>query len=890
MNMEKLFNKLLPHIVAMLLFIAVSFLFLSPMLEGKRLKQNDVRMWAGSYQETKEYAEKTHERTLWTNSMFGGMPTYQIAPYSPNSMVGTIYIYNIVATALIIPAPANALFLYCFGFYMLMLAFRVHRWVAIIGAIAYAFASFNIIIIEAGHVLQAHVQGSMPLVIAAVVYTMRQKKYLLGGALFALAFAINLRSSHIQMTYYMVILLIVYMIYEFIMAIKDKQLLNFIKGAAVLGIAATIAIGSSITLQLTSYEYGDQTIRGKSDLVKLNKSDKKEAGEKSGLDIEYAFAHSYDVGEAFCLMIPNFRGGASYVGKEAPEAVNGIEQEQLKKFAYEYSTYWGGQSFTSGPNYIGAVTMFLFVLMLLTWKSNDRWWLLAITVLAILLSMGKYFLGFNLQMYNNFPMYNKFRSVAFTLAMANIAVPLGAMLGLNYIISNRDKLDAMFRKRLFIAAGIMGGLCLIFFAVPSIAGDFQKSEKSGMSEMEFAFTRAGVPKDQIKGLVNSKDGLAVSAAITDAREGMLRADAGRSLIFILLTGGVIFLFFTGRIKDARLAIVAVGGLLFIDLFVLDKRFLKTDNFERNRSASSIVMEPTEADLFIQKDTDPEYRVLNFSEANRRDPFNEGVTSYFHKSVGGYHAAKLRRFQEMRDHTEMDGKISAVAENLEKAPADPKTNSRAFVLAQLNQAGLLTQLNMMNTKYIIIGKGESQKDVVQNPFAAGSAWFVKGLKIVNSADDEMMAINNFPVKDTAVVDIKTRPEFGKYMEGFNAKHDSAASIKLTEYRPNQVTYKSKATNEEFAVFSEAYYNSGLGWNAYLDGQKVEHVRVDYMLRGMRVPAGEHTIVYKFEPKTFAMGEKISLISSLLMLAMLIGAVAFEVIRVNKQGKKEEIKAA
>ncbi|RYD83466.1 MAG: hypothetical protein EOP53_00775 [Sphingobacteriales bacterium] len=841
MNWQKLRKQLLPHIIIILIFIAASFIFLSPMLKGKVLPQNDVRQWTGSYQETKTFLDKTGERSLWTNSMFGGMPTYQIAPYSPNSLYGTVYLYGALIGGFIFPRPMDALFMYCLGFYLLLLAFRVNPWLAMAGGLVYAFSSFNIQIVEAGHMLQAYALGTAPLVLAAAVYTLRSKKYILGGGLFALALALHVRTNHPQMSYYTALVLVIYLIYEFIYHARHKQILAFFKASAVFLIGAILAIGATATFLITTAEYSKETTRGKSDLTPKN------GGQATGLERDYAFGWSYGVGETFNIMIPDFKGGASgQIKQDNPDATKKLDP-QVREVVNQFDQYWGDMPFVSGPTYFGAVVCFLFILGLLLLKGNDRWWMLTVAILSMMLAWGRNFADFNDMIFNYFPLYNKFRSVNFTLVMAGMVFPLLAFVVLDRISRNYTW-NKDIQKKLIIAFAATGGLCLIFWLVPSLAGDFLKPDNADANMLR----QNQFPEPQINMVL---DGVA------EARTNILQSDAIRSFILIALSAGMIFLFLTNRIKK-EIMLAAVAVLMVADLFLVSKRYLNEKTFVAKSSQGASFF-PSEADNFILQDKDPNYRVLNIAV----NTFNDATTSYFHKSVGGYHGAKLRRFQELREKY-LDEEVGLLQQNAPKIPAPQ-------LMQIMDQNRKINILNMMNTKYIIIGS--TKDEVIKNPYALGNAWFVKGIKTVPNADAELDALNGFNPADSAIID----DDYKDYLSGFSATADSSGSIKLTEYKPNHLTYKSNAAKEQFAVFSEVYYNNEKGWDAYIDGQLQKHVRVNFLLRGLRVPSGNHTVEFKFAPKSFAKGETISLICSLLLLAFVIGAIVYEYLQNRKK---------
>jgi hypothetical protein len=864
MNLASLGKKLLPHFIIIGIFLVISSMFFSPVLNGKVLPQGDIRQFSGSYQEVKAFQEKTGERSLWTNSMFGGMPTYNIAPYSPNSMIGTGFVYAVLVTEMVLPKPINALFLYMFGFYFLLLAFRVNPWLSMIGAIAYGFSTFNIVILEAGHMLQAYGLGTAPLVLAAAVYTIRWRKYFLGGSLFALAFAMNLRTNHPQMTYYMILVLGIYLLVEFIYyAIIEKQFLNFFKSILAIGIGGIVAFGTTVTFQLTTLEYSKASTRGPSELT----SKLKEGPKSSGLDIDYAFGWSYEIPETFTLMIPDFRGGASAaIGEKHHDAVKDVDP-QVQETVAQMDEYWGDQDFTSGPFYFGAIICFLFLLGLLTLKTHYRWWILAVTVFSFMLSWGRHFMDFNELMFYHFPLYSKFRSVMFTLVMAAMVMPVLAMITLNKILEGIEW-NKKTKQRFIIAFALTGGLCLAFWLIPDLAGDFLKPED--------------VDKRPFKGSNASPQAIdAVLSGLQEARKALLKADAIRSFLFILLAGGALWLYNMKleifKSKNGKYIIIGIIAILIMaDQISVNRRYLNEKNFVSKRS-EAISIDPTEADNFILQDPDPDYRVLNVAV----NTFNDATTSYFHKSIGGYHGAKMKRFQELRDRyydpPTTGAIVSILRENATKMPGDQLLN----ILQQTHKLGVL---NMMDCKYIIAG--QTAKDVIKNPYHLDHAWFVKGVKLVQNADQELASLDGFNPADTAVIDGgSNHPDFNKYMEGFTASPEPSATIKLDEYKPNYLKYTSDASKEQFAVFSEVYYDNNLGWNVYIDGKPAKHIRVNYLIRGMRVPSGHHVIEFKFMPQSFVKGERIELIASMLMLFGLIGSIGWEVWKGRK--KQDEI---
>jgi len=859
MNLASLGKKLLPHIIIIFIFLIVSCAFFSPILSGKMLPQNDVRQFNGSFQEVKAYQDKTGLRSIWTNSMFGGMPTYQIAPYSPNAMFGTGWIFGVLVSGHSLPKPINALFLYFFSFYFLLLAFRVNPWIAMVGAFAYGFSSFNIVILDAGHMLQAYGLGLGPLVLAAAVFTVRFRKYFFGGALFALAMALMQRANHPQMLYYVMLILAIYLLSEFVyLVIIEKQFLPYFKAVFAIGVGGLVSIGTNLTFQLTTLEYSKVSTRGKTELVKKAPKDA-----SAGLDLDYAMDFSYGQGETFSIMIPDIRGGAAdAIGNKHRNVGKDIDP-QLRDTVVQMDEYWGSQPFTSGPFYFGAIICFLFMLGLITLKSHNRWWILAVTIFSFFLSWGKNFPGFNDLMFYYFPMYSKFRSVDFTLVMAAMVMPVLAIIMLSKIVEGMEWDKAM-RKKFLIAFGLTGGICLLFWLIPSLAGDFLKPND--------------LDRDAFKGSKASPQAIdAVLGGLQEARTEILKDDAIRSFFFILLGGAAIWLYnmkvevFKGKNrKTIFIGIIAI--LVLIDLWSVDRRYVSDKSFTSKR-AEVATEDPTDADNYILQDQDPDYRVINVA----KNTFNDATTSYFHKSVGGYHGAKMKRFQEMNE-THLSRVVEVIRQNAGKMPGDQLVN----ILQKTHKMGIL---DMMDCKYIIAG--DEPKDVIINPYHLNHAWFVKGIKYVPDADSELGSLDGFNPADTAIIDIGSKHlDFKDYMDGFQPKWDSTATIKLDDYKPDDLTYTSKAATEQFAVFSEVYYGGGLGWDVFVDGQKQNHVRVNYLMRGMRVPAGTHKIEFKFEPQSFATGEKVSLISSLVMLAGLLGSIGWELWKSQKHVVEEE----
>jgi hypothetical protein len=660
------------------------------------------------------------------------------------------------------------------------------------------------------------------------------------------------------MLYYVMLVLGIYLISEFIyLVIIEKQWLPYFKAVFAIGIGGLISIGTNITFQLTTLEYSKASTRGKTELVTKAKG----ADASSGLDIDYALDWSYGQGETFSLMIPDARGGAADAIGNKHHSIGSDIDPQLRDTVMQMDEYWGSQPFTSGPFYFGAIICFLFMLGLITLPSHNRWWILAVTIFSFFLCWGKNFMVFNELMFYHFPMYSKFRSVDFTLTMASMVMPVLAILMLNKILDGVEW-NKTTRKRFLIAFGLTGGICLLFWLIPSLAGDFLKPNDAD--------------KDAFKGAKASPQAIdAVIGGLQEARTEILKADAIRSFLFILIAGGLIWLYnmkweiFKGK-NGKAIFISIIALLVLIDQWSVDRRYVNDKSFTAKRTKIE-TEEPSEADSYIMQDQDPDYRVMDVA----KNTFNDATASYFHKSIGGYHGAKMKRFQEITDRY-LYGVLQILKQNVGKMPGDQLVNA----LQKTHKLGIL---DMMDCKYIIAG--ETQKDVILNPYHLSHAWFVKGVKQVQDADSELGSLDGFNPADTAIIDVgANHPNFKTYMEGFQPKWDSTATIKLDDYKPNDLTYSSKSATEQFAVFSEVYYADG--WDVFVDGQKQSHVRVDYLMRGMRVPAGTHKIEFKFEPKSFETGEKISLASSLIMLLGLVGSISWEIWKSPKKEEEEE----
>ncbi len=813
-------KNILQIILHIVLFLLISLIYFSPdVLEGKKLWQNDVMQFQGMSKEIIDYRNEYQKEPLWTNSMFGGMPAY---------LISTLYHGNktkIFHQILTIRdwRPVHFIFLYLLGFYIALLLFGVNPWLSFAGAIAYAFSSYFFAIIAAGHISKVYAIGYLPPIIAGV-YTAFRGKIFLGSAVMGLFLALQLLINHLQITYYTLLIIVILGIFEQVAAIRNRQLLSFYKAVSVLIVAAMLAVSSHFAALWTTYEYGKYSIGGESELTD-------NAGNKTtGLDKDYATQWSIGIDESLSLIVPNIKGASGAFGTKSnsydllrrTEGGANYARQMLPRLP----SYWGDQPHTV-PVYAGAVVCFLFFFGLFVIRGRTKWWLLTITAVSIMLSWGRHFPALTNFMLDHFPGYNKFRSVSMTMVIAEFAMPLLGIMAIREIIINEfSKKDIL--KYLKYALYITGGITLVLFLFPGIFG-------------------LEAPMDEQ--LINQGQGVLVDAFIED-RKNLLRVDALRSLIFVLLTFGILYLFINKKIKTGHL----IGGLailFLVDLWPVDKRYVNSDNFISKRQDKN-QFTPSTADLLILQDKEPGYRVLNIAGS----PFQDATTSYFHHSIGGYHGAKMKRFQELVDYYIMN-EISTLYNTLRS-----NASSQAIDSTMKN----FNALNMLNTRYVIYN---TEAPPLVNKHELGSAWFVNDLRVVANADEEIMSLGNINPAEEAIVDQR----YKELIKEFTPEQDSTADIFLFSYLPNHLTYRSKSEKEQLAVFSEIYYDKG--WQAYIDGTPVPHFRADYLLRAMRIPAGNHTVEFKFHPKSYYTGEKISLAGSILLILMLIGASVYEI---------------
>lgn len=803
------YRNILTNLGILVVFIALAYAYMSPLLEGKTLKMPDIDHHIGMSKELVDYRNETGEEAVWTNSMFGGMPGYMISVLYPGNLATPLA--NLPRQLFSI---ASFIILYLIGFFVLLRSLKINTWLSVAGAIAFGFSSYFIIILSAGHMSKANAIGFLPLVIAGVLMVFREK-YLPGAILFALGLSLELLAGHPQITYYGLILLGIYAIVELVFSVKEKALAAFGKSVLYLLAGMIIAVGMNFSRLYTSWQYSKETIRGPSELTSNNEN------KTSGLDKDYVVQWSYGIDETLTLLIPNFKGGATQIGAgEKSESYKALRQNNIqnpKQVIRSIIMYHGKQPSTAGPVYVGAVVLFLFFLGLFVVKGRYKWWLVSATVVSIVLSWGGNFMALTSFLLDYLPMYNKFRAPSMTLVIAQITIPLLGFIALEQIISGKTE-KKEWLNGLKWATVITGGISLFFVILPRSVGDFSS------------------PYDV---QLRLPDWL-VDAAVAD-RVNALKMDALRSLIFIALAAGLLFVWSREKVKSLVM-VSLIGVLILIDLWTVDKRYLNNDNFVSKRETENPFPEMP-VDKAIHQDKDLYYRVLPV----QGDPFQDARTSYFHKNVGGYSAAKLRRYQEMIEnhfYPEMQEMVTGL-----QAGSQPDSVFRN-----------LTAINMLNTKYVIY---DLNAQPLQNPHALGNAWFVGSYREVQNADEELSILNQIDPRAEVVVDRR----FSPLLSGKRFAKDESANIVLTEYQPNYLKYNSKTSSEQLAVFSEIYYKNG--WEAYVDGEKVPHFRVNYILRAMILPAGEHVVEFKFHPASYYTGNKVSLASSLLLILAIAG---------------------
>ena len=781
-------------------FALITLVYFSPIIQGKRLKQHDIEMHKGMVQEIYDFKVQTGEQSLWTNSMFGGMPAWNIGvPQNSNLMT---YVGRMLAAGF--PHPIGAVFISMLGFFILLLVLDCKIWISFIGALAYGFTSYLFIVIGAGHNSKAVAMAYMAPVIAGILLTYKGK-YMWGAVLTAIALSLEIRAGHLQITYYLLLIVVCIIIAELVETIKEKRYTHFLKASGILVGIAIIAIMTCTTTLYANYEFGKETMRGKPIL-------KEDTGNQTkGLDRDYVTQWSYGIGETWSLMVPNVKGGASgYIGNANP-ALEKCKDARFRSTIAQQNAYWGDQPVTSGPVYVGAIVCFLFVLGLFIVKGKYKWVLLAATVLSILLSWGKNFMWFTDFFLDYVPGYNKFRAVSMTLVIAEVCMPLLAFLALAELFKNPENIKQN-KRYLYISLGITGGLCILFYAMPQTLFSFLSQGEA----VQFKQMQAG------------QDGAIYTAfanELENVRVAIFKKDAMRSFLYIYVAAIFILLSISGKIKKNYLfGILAL--LVVADMFTINKRYLNNDDFiEKRKADKPFVM--SDVDKQILQDTDLDYRVINLTVST----FNDASTSYFHKSVGGYSGAKLRRYQDIINH-----------------------------YLSKRDANYMKVLNMLNTRYVIYPK-DNKKAVSRNYEAFGNAWIVSEIRWVATPNEEIDAIADTDVKNVAILNEEFRNQTGD----FNAT-PVEGRVQLIDYKPNELKYQFESSKDELVVFSEIWTKKG--WKMWIDGVENPMLRADYILRAAIVPAGQHDIVMRYEPSIWRIGNAIQLITSLLILIGLV----------------------
>lgn len=819
--------RALPFAAAFVLFFGISALYFSPQFAGEELPQHDVVQYEGMVRDIRLQRAETGEDPQWTGGMFGGMPAYLINVAYPAQAVKN----TVGAVVRVIDAPAAFLFFAMLGMWLMLLMVGVNPWVGIVAALAYGLSTYLLLIIGAGHVTKSWALVYAPLMMGGIYCTLRRNPWI-GGAATALFASLQIGVNHPQITYYFLMAAALFWLSEGFFALRGKRLRDFAKRTAVLLAAGVLAVGSNFSPLWYTLQHTRDTIRGGSELAATDKSDG-----ASGLDLEYATAWSYGPAESWNLLIPDFMGGDSMRSFSSDGEVAGALREYgLSELAGQLPAYWGDQPFTAGPTYLGAVSLFLALMGCLLARGRDKWWAIAATVLALLLAWGRHFMPFTELFFTYLPGYDKFRTVSMILVIAQWTVPLLGAVGLMYLWRNREEDRTRFRRALAWSLGVVGGLCLLFAVAGSAIFDFgrQAAEEQMTATFGNWFRQAGMTAELRQGL-DAELGRTTAEAMAAERVSIMQADAWRSFVFVLLAAGAVFLYL--RRWCGRGVLVALLGVwMAVDLVSVDLRYLSADDFvpaRRNR-----VM-PTEADRRILQDKEPGYRVLNLTVS----PFNDATTSYFHRSVGGYHGAKLARYQDLIE----------------------------WYLTDLDES----VLDMLNTRYVIV----SPDSVIRRETSLGAAWFVEGILATDSAREEIERLGEVDLRRVAVI---RRDDLGKSarLEPESREGGFEGSIRLTEYRPNCLKYEYSADRPAVAVFSEIFYDKG--WTAYVDGEEVPAFRADYVLRALQLPAAEHgTVEWRFRAPKWRAVESVTLVSSLAILAGCAAVLVYLLVRRKKR---------
>ncbi len=825
-------KKLLPDLIAILAFVLLSFAYFFPAdIENRILFQHDTAAGAGAGQEVKEYYEQTGERSRWTNSLFGGMPMYQIAP-SYDSTKSLQWVQK--AYQLFLPDYVCLTFMLMLGFYILLRVFGIPVWLAGLGGIMWAFSSYFFILISAGHIWKFITLAYVPPTIAGIVLAYRGK-LLWGGILTALFVALQITSNHVQMSYYFFFVILFFVGAYFEKAWRTKTLPQFFKASAVLIVAALVGIAANVSNLYHTYAYSKETMRGKSELVQTGDAAKQTS---SGLDRDYITQWSYGIDETLTLLVPNFKGGASAALSQSETAMSKANPMYSSLYG-SLTQYFGTQPMTSGPVYVGAFVLFLFVLGCFIVKGPLKWALIGATFFSIVLSWGKNFMPLTDFFIDYVPLYNKFRAVSSILVIAEFTIPLLAIFALKRLLEEPEILKQE-KKPLGISLLLTAGIALLLAVAPgSIGSGYVPAQEAQM--LQNAVNQQMIPANELSGIL---------ANLGEMRAELVSSDALRSFIIIGIGCSQLWLYASGKLRSS-LTIAGITILCLADMWGVNKRYLNDAQFVPH-SIRTETFTKTNTDELILQDTSLDYRVLNFATST----FDDNNTSYWHKSVGGYHPAKLRRYQEMIEHhisPEMQAAYKAIA-----------TAGGEMDSVDANKFRIL---NMLNTKYFIFPAGQQRQTVpILNPHAYGNAWFVNKVQYVNNANEEIDALDSIIPTETAVVDARFKDVLKGATESYK---DSLSSICLTSYAPNRLTYETNNAQDGIAVFSEIYYPDG--WHVTIDGQPAELARADYILRTMYVPAGQHTIEMRFDPTSLHVTEGIAYGALALLVIGIIVAV-------------------
>ena len=821
------YKKFLPDVVVVLVFAIISFAyFLVPVTQGKILFQHDASAGVGSAQELTEYQNRTGETTRWTNSIFGGMPTYQMSP-SYQSTDGLLQVMN--AYHLWLPDNVWFLFAYLLGFYILLRAFDFRQTLAALGSIMWAFSSYFLIIIAAGHLWKVMALAYLPPMIAGIVLAYRGR-YLSGFIVTALFTAFEIKANHVQMTYYYLFIILFMVIAYLVKAVREKQLAGFMKSTGVVAAAAVIGIAINLSSLYHTWQYQKESMRGKSELVKKDAANQT----SSGLDRDYITQWSYGIDETLTLLVPDAKGGATVpLSKNATAMAKADPQIQsmIPQLYDAIPQYFGTQPGTSGPVYVGAFVLFLFILGLFIVRGSMKWALLAATVLSVLLAWGHNFMGFTNFFLDYIPMYAKFRTVASILVIAEFTIPLLAALALKKIVDEPEVLTKQM-KFVYISLALTAGVALLLALFPGMMEPFVSDQERQMIT-------------SIQGM-DGNTANTILSNIATMREAMVSADAWRSVIIILIGFALLFLYKMKKLR-AEYMVICMAVLCLVDMWQVDKRYLNDEMFVP-KSERDMPHQATSTDLAIMKDKSLDYRVLNLAS----NTFNENETSFFHKSIGGYHPAKLRRYQEMIDAyiaPEMQAAMQAIA-------------AKNGNMQEVDGAKVFPVLNMLNTKYFILPLQGGATMPLQNIYAQGNGWFVDKINYVADANAEYSGVGKIDVRHEAVADKKFEAALGQAKA-----NDSTAIVKLDKYEPNNLQYTVNSKNGGVVVFSEIYYP---GWTATIDGQPAELGRVNYILRAVSVKPGKHTVVLDFHPTSISTTETIAYIAIVILLLAIAGA--------------------